>query len=295
MRAEKSETYTGRTIPVKSWGQFVDLVTEDTYKNWVFRGQEKASWPLQSTLSRYLLRNGIHRSVWSHQEERILRVFRRKAHHFLQHVPDEQDSFQWLALMQHHGAPTRLLDLTWSPYVAAFFALERAEGDAAVWAMCVSKIRSAGFRLEQQSGIQEGTGPRVPGNFEKYFLPGNRPLIHIGEPVAMNRRLIAQSGTFVMPGVLDRPVEAILAGFPEPDSLLVKFVLSRDGMRDQAMRELYNMNLTHATLFPDLDGLARSMAYELEYHWAFDPRTGEAYPGYRWFETEAGERWPVDE
>jgi hypothetical protein len=111
----------------------------------------------------------------------------------------------------------------------------------------------------------------------------------------MNRRLIAQSRTFVMPGVLERPVEAILAGFPEPDSLLVKSVLSRDLMKDQAVRELYNVNLTHATLFADLDGLARSMAYELEYHWAFDPRTGETYPGYQWYEADSGARWPVDE
>jgi hypothetical protein len=32
------------------------------------------------------------------------------------------------------------------------------------------------------------------------------------------------------------------------------------------------MNITHATLFPDLDGLARSLAYELEFHWGYDPR-----------------------
>ena len=54
---------------------------------------------------------------------------------FLGHVPEWEDDFQWLALMQHHGAPTRLLDFTWSPYVAAFLALERAVDDAAVWAI----------------------------------------------------------------------------------------------------------------------------------------------------------------
>ena len=37
--------------------------------------------------------------------------------------------------MQHHGAPTRLIDFTWSPYVAAFFALERTLADGVVWAM----------------------------------------------------------------------------------------------------------------------------------------------------------------
>ncbi len=42
-------------------------------------------------------------------------------------------------------------------------------------------------------------------------------------------------------------------------------------VRDRAMRQLYHMNVTQATLFPDLDGLARSMAYELEFHWDYDP------------------------
>jgi hypothetical protein len=37
------------------------------------------------------------------------------------------------------------------------------------------------------------------------------------------------------------------------------------------------MNITYATLFPDLDGLARSLAYELEFHWAYSPRTLEKY------------------
>ena len=43
-------------------------------------------------------------------------------------------------------------------------------------------------------------------------------------------------------------------------------------MRDEAMRALYIMNVTNSTLFPDLDGLARSTAYELEYHWGYNPK-----------------------
>ena len=46
------------------------------------------------------------------------------------------------------------------------------------------------------------------------------------------------------------------------------------------MQELYNMNIKQDTLFPGLDGLARSMAYELESHWAFDPVTEEEYEGF---------------
>jgi hypothetical protein len=94
----------------------------------------------------------------------------------------------------------------------------------------------------------------------------------MGEPHAMNRRLIAQSGTFLVPSVLERPVEDILAAYPNPKGTLIKFILPLGKIRDKGMRELYKMNITQASLFPDLDGLARSMAFELEFHWAYDPR-----------------------
>ena len=48
-------------------------------------------------------------------------------------------------------------------------------------------------------------------------------------------------------------------------------------VREVGMRELYRMNITYATLFPDLDGLAKSMGYELEFHWGYNPRTMEKY------------------
>lgn len=293
MNGDKTTSSPYEVIQVESWAKFLDLVSGDTYKNWAFRGQADADWPLLSTLSRYFVSYGIDKSVWSHQEARILRVFQRKAHQFLQHVPAEDDSFQWLALMQHHGAPTRLLDLTWSPYVATFFALEKATTDAAVWALNVAKIRSLEVRIFKKFGLPDGVSPRRAGDFEKHLLPGTLPYIFVGEPYVMNRRLIAQSGTFAVPGMIDRPAEEILADYGDRKSLVAKIVLSKTQMRSEAMRELYNMNLTQATLFPDLDGLARSLAYELEFHWAFDPRTGKTLPGYKWHQAEDGERFPI--
>jgi len=200
----------------------------------------------------------------------------------LDHVPPERDSFQWLALLQHHGAPTRLLDLTWSPYVAAFFALERAKGDAAVWALNTAQIipyRHTVAIAEMGEVDAWSMSLWKEGNFEEYFLKGNLPFVVIANPSVSNKRLTAQSGTFLVPARLDVSVEEILGGYQTPEPVVKKFVLA-EGIRDQAMRELYNMNLTHATLFPDLDGLARSMAYEFEFHWAFDPRTATEYPGY---------------
>lgn len=91
----------------------------------------------------------------------------------------------------------------------------------------------------------------------------------------MNQRLVAQSGTFVMPGVLDTPVETLV-----PETTIVKFVLNTSSIRREALAELYHMNISNATLFPGLDGLAKSLAFELEYHWAFDPVTMEKRDGF---------------
>ena len=87
-------------------------------------------------------------------------------------LPAVDDDFQWLALMQHYGAPTRLLDFTWSPYVAAFFALERTLGDGVVWAMNPARIDSG--RAPKPARMD----PRMPGQFPA-VLPEGQPPLHL--------------------------------------------------------------------------------------------------------------------
>jgi len=256
----RSSTY--RVVRLGSWEEYLSIISDSPYQNWAFRGQRDASAPLFSALSRYLMTFGVDRRAWAAQEERILRIFKRKAIHFLDHVPDRDDDFQWLALMQDHGAPTRALDFSWSPYVAAFFALHHATKEAVIWAW-----NPVANQKENKLDV------RREGGFRKHFLSASRSFVWMGEPYAMNRRLIAQSGTFLVPGVLDKSIEAILRGYSNPRDTLIKFILPAEKIRDNGMRELYRMNITEATLFPDLDGLARSLAYELEFHWAYDPRT----------------------
>jgi hypothetical protein len=269
MTARKRNRRSYRVFRLESWEAFLQLITKPPYSNWAFRGERDERWPLYSSLSRYLQNFGVARDAWPEQEGRILRIFKRKAHQFLDKPPGPDDDFQWMALMQHHGAPTRLIDFTWSPYVAAFFALERTLADGVVWAMNPARIDSS------RAIKPERMDPREKGHFARYFLKGNHRFIWMGEPHTMNRRLIAQSGTFAVPGVLDMPIEDILRD-ADPENILAKIVLTNP-VREVGMRELYRMNITYSTLFPDLDGLAKSMGYELEFHWAYNPRTMEKY------------------
>ncbi|HWQ32594.1 MAG TPA: FRG domain-containing protein [Blastocatellia bacterium] len=250
-------------IRVESWDDFVDRVS--ALDDWAFRGHRDAGWPLLSSLSRHLQNFVPDRTRWQEREARAIRIFRRKAHNYLSDLGTLEDDVRCVALMQHHGAPTRLLDFTKSPYVAAFFALERATDEAAVFALNTPLLWQAApkHRPELTRSVID---PRIRGNFEKYFAGNDHEVVWTGEPKQMDRRLVAQSGTFVMPGVLDKSLDEILAQYEADEPLLKKLTLPAR-IRSEGMRALYRMNITTATLFPDLDGLARSLAFELEIVW----------------------------
>ncbi|QGZ40079.1 FRG domain-containing protein [Pseudoduganella flava] len=254
-------------LHISSWNEFVTRTSE--CDGWAFRGLPDADWQLYSSLSRYLHSYVSDKTLWRQREERALRIFRRKAHNYLPDPAVLADDVRCLALMQHHGAPTRMLDFTKSPFVAAFFALYKATRSAAVFALDTPTLWSAAPRGDATLK-REAIDPRVQGNFERHFAGNGKEIIWVGEPEAMDRRLVAQSGTFVVPGVLDKPLDEIIRQYERGTPLIRKFVLP-PAIRTEAMLSLYRMNITHATLFPDLDGLARSIGYELEITW----------PGYR--------------
>lgn len=250
-------------LEVSSWNDFVNLTSE--LDGWAFRGQQDANWALWSSLSRYLEAFIPDRPAWRMREERAIRIFRRKAHNYISNAEALHDDLRCLALMQHHGAPTRLLDFTKSPFVAAFFALENAVSDSAVFALNTPALWNA-TPVSDSTLTRDTIDPRKKGNFEHYFLHSESQILWIGEPEEMDKRLVAQSGTMVVPGVIDKTLDEILKEYPSDDALIRKIVLPSH-VRDEGIKELYRMNITNATLFPDLDGLARSIRVELEMSW----------------------------
>lgn len=100
----------------------------------VFRGQSNATWDLRSNIERtdnlFVKREeGLER-----YEHMIMMAARQRLHNYLTELPKHEDWFSWSALIRHYGAPTRLLDVSNSIYVALFFALsEPGKRDAAVW------------------------------------------------------------------------------------------------------------------------------------------------------------------
>jgi FRG domain-containing protein len=106
---------------------------------WAFRGQENERWTLEPSLERLA---HCYKDITADDEMYALRAFKRRAHHYLRDLPGKRDELEWLALLRHHGAPTRLLDWTRSPYVAAFFATAEANDkyNSAIWAIDIDAI-----------------------------------------------------------------------------------------------------------------------------------------------------------
>jgi hypothetical protein len=75
---------------------------------WAFRGHKDATWKLEPSIER--LKRSYPHSLRSGAEEYVRQAFKRRAHHYLNHLPLDGDELEWMALMRHHGAPTRLLD-----------------------------------------------------------------------------------------------------------------------------------------------------------------------------------------
>jgi hypothetical protein len=248
---------------VTSWPEFLALVSDGTYAKWAFRGQSDATWPIWTKLTRELMNRDVHPAHWERQELYILRFFQRHSFHFVAKLAEIDDTPRWLALMQHHGAPTRLLDFSWSPYVAAFFALEAATKDSVVWAVNTPKLKSYAFG--PYTGAERR--PVAPHQLLKGIGARGKNAVVFGEPYFKNQRLIAQSGTFAWPQDITRPLEEVLGRQP---NMMAKIIFRGKAVRHHGLRELLRMNITNATLFPDLDGLAKSLNCMLQFHWAFD-------------------------
>lgn len=224
--------------------QALERFSED-HRGWLFRGQRDARWGLETTLERASRRLGVDIKQY---ERCIVKEFPRHAHTFLDRTPKETDTLEWLALMQHYGAPTRLLDFTYSFWIALFFALEYADDDCVVWA------------LNPRSLASNDSGSHHTGNEFNYVLRENvlrggfadRSLYH-DVPYYTNERLAIQNGTFVFSLNVDMTFQELMELNRKEYK---KIVVGKDLIRP-ARRRLNEFNCNRRVLFPGIDGYAQ--------------------------------------
>ncbi len=180
--------------------------------------------------------------------------------------------------MQHHGVPTRLLDWTYSPYIALYFAAEKTPTESeffSVWGAHIESLTDARKKCAQKwYGIDSAL--ESPDNFSRlafggYFSAATSPtsegLVIPVLPQFHNLRLSSQQGCFLFNCTPHLTFEDALAEMMETSkttSWLFRLDFTK-ALRTEVLKQLMQMNIHPATLFPDLDGLARFLALKNEY------------------------------
>jgi hypothetical protein len=242
----------------------------------LYRGHQEAAWKLETSFERCCRKRGIKTGNRHRVEKEVCREFRRAYHQYGLHVPQKQSMLEWLALMQHHGAPTRLLDFTYTIYVAAYFALEYAEKDCAVWRINRQWAINGSINLLRRARKQNAAALGKPYDegddvvFNQTLFQERAVLCACPQtPFRLNERLRIQMGAFMVPGSIEASFEENLRALPkhEDRAHVLKIVIERTA-KDDALSLLFDMGISRRTLFPGLDGYAQSLAV---YSPAFDP------------------------
>lgn len=250
---------------VSSWEDLVRHM--DPIPRRLFRGQSSAGWELETTLERAC--NRIDRDLGraDAREKALLREFKRRYHHHSTDAPHDDDDLEWLSLMQHHGAPTRLLDWTYSLPIAAFFAVRSANPrePAIVWCMdedwCRHESRLAMRRVGEDADYVTGPVEGFPKTaFRAVFMdpPAIWDGVAIVNPFRLNLRLAQQQGVFTAPGNVRKSYMDNLVSLSGWNDKVEKLVISPDAFKP-ILSHLTRHNVTNASLFPDLDGFAEGL------------------------------------
>jgi hypothetical protein len=251
---------------VTGWKEFKNKYIDEARTSlqmgkWVFRGQSNI-YPLSTSLERAGKKYDID---WSH----LPGVERQMIRHFRRHFQDardpllDEDKLYCISVMQHYGAPTRLLDFTWSIYIGSFFALEKLGESPVLWCInqeWVNKASEAvvGKRLLKKRWTDK---ERNDESYEKMYEKNNK-FINFENPIRQNMRLGIQRGIFMCPGDISSTLEAnlqALKGWNDPKNILKIFFNFEKKESIIALEELRLMNITRSSLFPGLDGYSQSM------------------------------------
>lgn len=287
-------------ITVDSWNDITSLFAKITDKvpDWAFRGQADETWDLSTKFEREARDYRCQDPYWFRNREKyVIQDLQRRAHQYIQNLPESENNIEWLSILQHHGGPTRFLDFSYSSYIALFFAVETAKFASAIWAVNIRKL------FEQLSKITAYSSIEKEGRYDRIIKMNNQwadavikerkndNVVFLVEPFKQHERISIQQGLFLFPGNIEMSFESNICSFFELNfdklssenarniklseidrfdfsSVSICKIVVPSSLHSKVLFELHNMNITSATLVPGFDGFARSLSYrfrELDY------------------------------
>lgn len=261
-----------------SFEHAVELLLRDSWapdlgryrSSYVFRGLSDAQYDLKTSLIRL---GGPFASLESH----LIRNFRKYSQ--LSDADLHYSEWKWLTIGQHHGLPTRLLDWTYSPFVALhFLTADQASmnRDGVVW--CVDYVECHAEAPPRLKSVLDTAGSYVftVGMLEEatkelaeFDSLASNPFALFFEPPSMDARIVNQFALF---SVLSSP-RATMDSWLDTRPSLYRRVLIPSSIKWEVRDKLDQANITERVLFPGLDGLASW----LKRH--YSPATQKGPPG----------------
>jgi FRG domain len=217
-----------------------------------FRGHQDASWKLTPKFYRDEFKNADEADIRQEFQSRALQLIQGR-------VPT--DKWEWYFLMQHYGAPTRLLDWSDNPLLALYFAVADHSGkqDAAVWTIDPTWLNNklgkevVGAILpdwqEANSYLRDLEEAYEESAVAKVRLPAAI------DPPHVDRRLAAQSSRFIIFGLNHDLMQSKKIKSEREKKRHLKMITIPRKSISTIRDELYTCGFTHSFVFPDLQGL----------------------------------------
>ena len=273
-------------IRVASWNELIDCLYADSWQpgigrfrsNFAFRGVANAEW---STFRTSLMRLG---GSFQQMEGHLLRNFRKYAHLEATNAYPGDTAWHWLAMAQHHGLPTRLLDWSYSPFVAMHFAtstVDQFDVDGLIW--CVNYVTAHDFLPKELRQVLVDEGANVftaemllhgAASLQEFDAlatdPDGRPhhFATFFEPPSLDARIVNQYALF---SLMSSPSVSFDDWLAEHPNLIRKIVIPA-AIKWEVRDKLDQANVTERVLFPGLDGLSSWLRRQ------YTPRNGLPQP-----------------
>ena len=234
-----------------------------------WRGQAKAEWHVVPSAFRgNTEQTYVYQSLGAEQE--AIRRFRRQARGRAIELPKWDDHIGWLALAQHHGLATRLLDWSEALNSGLYFSVHdkdktHLDCDAALWALCPCRLNQQTINVGRPASILEQEVRRLTNLPFGYDADGKMLMAVSGGkecdekivgfyPPESNERMQRQLGTFSVHGRM-KPLDLIV--FDQP--VMIRFQVPATA-KPTLQHELFKVGVRESLLFPDLDHLAHEIS-----------------------------------
>ena len=233
-------------------GELIEVIAKFPEKTIWYRGHGDISWPLTPS---------VQREEYLDKEQFLANDFYMKASVTLREKPDFRSYSDWLTIMRHYGLPTRVLDWSQSPLIAAYFAVadwkRNCDQDACIWILYPEELnRHEGFKeylysIDSHTAIQ-----MIRPAFKKEYEPENpnvKDKILACYPIEHDLRVYVQQSAFTLHNT-QRRLEEIC-----DDSMLSRIRIPAKAKK-HFLKELGTLGISVSYIYPDSEHIAEELS-----------------------------------